>query len=74
MGSSLHHMDFVVHELFSCGMWAYLPRGMWNLSSPTRDQAYIPCITRQILNHWTTREVPPEEFLYETMNMFKWSL
>ena len=31
---------------------------MWDLSSPTRDRTRIPCIGRQILNHWTTREVP----------------
>ena len=31
---------------------------MWDLSSPARDQTRIPCIARQILNHWTTREVP----------------
>ena len=47
---------------------------MWNLSAPTRDWAHIPCIARQIVNHWTTREVLPKEFLYETMNMFKWPL
>ena len=28
------------------------PRGMWNLSSPTRDQE------AGSLSHWTTREVP----------------
>ena len=42
----------------SCGMQAYLLQGMWNLGSLTRDQTYIPCIERWILNHWTTREVP----------------
>ena len=31
--------------------------GMWDLSSPTREQTYVPCIARHILNHWTTREV-----------------
>ena len=31
---------------------------MWDLSYPTRDRTRIPCIARQILNHWTTREVP----------------
>ena len=31
---------------------------MWGLSSWARDQTHIPCITRQILNHWITREVP----------------
>ena len=23
----------------------------------TRDQTHVPCIGRQILNHWTTREI-----------------
>jgi len=31
---------------------------MWGLSSPTRDQTQVPCIARQILNHWVIREVP----------------
>ena len=26
-------------------------------SSQTRDRTYVPCISRQILNHWTTREL-----------------
>ena len=32
--------------------------GMWDISSPTRDQTHISCIERQSLNHWTVREVP----------------
>ena len=40
----------------------FWPRGMWALSSPTRDQTRIPCIGRQSLNHWTAREVPPALF------------
>ena len=44
--------------LSSCGAWAQLPHGMWDLSSLTRDQTHIPCIGRWILNHWTAREVP----------------
>ena len=32
--------------------------GMWDLSSPTRDQTRTPCIGRRSLNHWTTKEVP----------------
>ena len=32
--------------------------GMWDHSSLTRDQTRVPCIVRQILNLWTTREVP----------------
>ena len=41
----------------------YFLRGMESLSSPTRDQTYIPCVARWILNHWTTREVPEPLFL-----------
>ena len=30
----------------------------WHVdSSQTRDQTHVPCIGRQILNHWTSREV-----------------
>ena len=36
----------------------FWPRGMWDLSSPTRDRTYTPCIGRRSLNHWTAREVP----------------
>ena len=35
----------------------HLP-GMWDLSSLTRDQNYVHCTGRWILNHWTIREVP----------------
>ena len=31
---------------------------MWDLSFPMRDWTRIPCTARQILNYWTTREVP----------------
>ena len=27
-------------------------------SSQTSDRTWVPCIGRQILNHWTVREVP----------------
>ena len=30
-------------------------------SSWARDQTQFPCIGRGILNHWTTREVPPQD-------------
>ena len=30
---------------------------MWDLSSQIRDQTCIPCIGRQSLNHWTTRDI-----------------
>ena len=68
--SSRHAGSFVVvlgllsscnYGLHSCSTWALqLWRGcsIWDLSSPTRDQTHVPCTGRQILNHWTTREVP----------------
>ena len=60
---------YVAYRLSSCGVWAQLPHGIWDLSSPVRDRTSIPCIGRQILNHWTTREVPG--FLKEiNMNQF----
>ena len=51
-----------VRELSSCGSQAQLPRGMWDLSSPTRHPTRVPCMGRRTLNHWTTREVPPSQF------------
>ena len=46
------------HWLSTCVVQAQLLCGMRDLSSLTRDQTCVPCIARQILNHWTTREVP----------------
>ena len=37
-------------------MRAELLHSMWDLNSLARDQTHIPCIERQILNHWTTRK------------------
>ena len=34
-----------------------LPCSMWDSRSCTRGQTHVLCISRQILNHWTTREV-----------------
>ena len=36
----------------------FWPQGMWDLSSLTRDGTCIPCIGRQSLNDWATREAP----------------
>ena len=33
--------------------------GMWDLSSPTRDQTCIPSIGRQSLNHWNDGKILP---------------
>ena len=35
----------------------FWPWGMWDLSSPTKDWTCTPCIGRQDLHHWTTREI-----------------
>ena len=36
---------------------------LWHVkSSQTRDQTYVPCICRWILNHWTTGKVLYYEF------------
>ena len=61
---SLRHVGSLVEaqELSSCGTRAQVPRGMWEPSSPTRDRTRVPCIGRQILYHWTTREVPGQYF------------
>ena len=32
---------------------------MWDLSFPTRDRTCVLCTGRQILSHWTTREISP---------------
>ena len=37
----------------------FWPGGMWDLSSPTRDQTYTPCTGRPSPIHRTAREVPP---------------
>ena len=38
----------VLHGLSRCGVWAYLPPSMWDLSSPTKNQARVPLIVRWI--------------------------
>ena len=49
------------HGLSSYGAWASVVAelfcSMWDLSFPTRDGTRLPCFARQVLNHWTTREV-----------------
>ena len=46
----------VVYRLHSA--WAWSPCSMRDLGSLTRGRTWVPCIGRQILNHWTTRKVP----------------
>ena len=42
---------------FSCGMQT-LNCSMWDLCSLSRDRTHVPCIARQNLNQWATKEVP----------------
>ena len=44
------------------GVQVRLPRGMWDLSSLTNDRTHVPYTGRQILYHWTNKEVPSPEF------------
>ena len=56
-----HFFKSLLNLLPYCFCFMFLvfwPRGMWDLSSLTRDQTRTPCIGRRSLNHWTAREVP----------------
>ena len=52
-------MGFMAH-----GLSYSMARGTWNPNSLTRDRTRIPCVARQILNQWTTREAPGRYFYY----------
>ena len=43
-------------------MQAQLLHGMWDLSSPTRDQTWVPRVASWILNFWITMEIPVINF------------
>ena len=44
---------------------------LWHVeSSWTRDQTCVPCIGRQIFNHWTTREVQTHSFICSFSSLF----
>ena len=45
--------------------WILWPRGMWDLSSLTRDCTRSPCFGRS-LNHWTAEEVSDHTYLLRT--------
>ena len=54
-----------------CFMFLFFwPRGMWDLSSPTRDRICTPCIERRSLNHWTAREIPSSICFGPFLRMF----
>ena len=55
------------HFFYSLFHFIYVltkPRGMWDLSSPTRDRTCtLPALEAPSPNHWTTSEVPTFPFL-----------
>ena len=59
--------SLVEHKLYSVGS-VVVQTGLAALqhvgSSWTRDQICVPCNSRWILNHWTTREVLKKKVLY----------
>ena len=70
MSPSLKHVGFSLQWLLllqstgsrvrgfrRCSMQVELPCSMWDFSSLIRDRTHFPCIGKQILNHWTSREV-----------------
>ena len=52
-GFSICGMWASEHWLTSCGKRACSPQ-MWDLPGPGKRQG-VPCIARQIVNHWTTK-------------------
>ena len=48
----------------------FWPEGMWDLSSPTRDQTCTLCLGRPSFNRWTTREVPSTLSLNVTTKIY----
>ena len=58
-------LHYVAWSFSSCGVQAELPAGMWNHHrSQTGIEPCTPCIGRQILNRWTTKEVPGSSCLW----------
>ena len=53
---SLYWICYNIASVLCFGV--FWPKGIWDLSSPTRDWTCTPCLGRWSFNHWTTREVP----------------
>ena len=58
-------MPFIVTVCIISTSFLAVLRGMWDLSSPTRDQIKpMPtAVEAWSLNHWTAREVPSFPFI-----------
>ena len=57
-GPFIKFLLYLLQYCFCILCFVFWPRGVWDLSSLTRDWTHIPCIRRKSLSHWTTREVP----------------
>ena len=57
------NLYWICYNIASFYVLLFCPQGMWDLSSLMRVRTCTPCIGRQSLNHWTTREVPPHSLL-----------
>ena len=63
-GSRAHRLQQLWHMGSTSGHMSLV--APWHVkSSWTRDQTPVSCIGRQILNHWTTREVQSHVFMLE---------
>ena len=60
----------VLDGLSSYNLRSQIPLGVWDLSSPSRDQTHVPCIGRLILNQWATREVANRQLLKHEIQFF----
>ena len=69
VGHSLKVFIEFVTVLLLFYVLVFWPRGMWDLSSLTRDWTCPPCIGRRSLNCWTPKEVPLVSLFY----LFPWN-
>ena len=60
--SLLNLLQYCFCFMFVCLFVCFWPRGIWDLSSPNKDQTHNPFIGRRGLNHWTAREVSVPQF------------
>ena len=60
MWTILKSLHWICYNTVS--VYVFWPRGMWDLSSLTRDRTCTPCTGMQSLNHWTARKVSRTDF------------
>ena len=55
--TQLSKIIYLLQYCFCSVFSVFWQQGIWDLSYPTRNRTHTPCIGRQNLNHWTSREV-----------------